>query len=105
MRKPVRLLGLAASLALAVVVAACGSTSGPAASCTKTWKVGLVTDVGKLSDKSFNYDSYQGVVKAQQDSSLCVQGKAIESSSEDDYPKNIGLFVDPKYDAIVTVGF
>jgi len=104
-KQPVRLLGLAVSLALAVVVAACGSTAGPAASCTKTWKVGLVTDVGKLSDKSFNYDSYQGVVKAQQDSSLCVQGKAIESSSEDDYPKNIGLFVDQKYDVIVTVGF
>jgi len=107
MRKPpVRLLSLGVSLALALFLAACGSTPGPAASsCTKTYKVGLVTDVGKLSDKSFNYDSYQGVVKAQQDSSLCVQGKAIESSSEDDYPKNIGLFVDQKYDVIVTVGF
>ncbi len=89
----------------ALVLAACGSTTSPASSCSKTWKVGLVTDVGKLSDKSFNYDSYQGVVKAQQDSSLCVQGKAIESSSEDDYPKNIGLFVQQNYDAIVTVGF
>src|SRR5437588_4953345 len=107
MTKPAaRLLSLGAILFLATVVAACGGTSGPAASsCSKTWKVGLVTDVGKLSDKSFNFDSYQGVVKAQQDSSLCVEGKAIESSSEDDYPKNIGLFVDQKYDVIVTVGF
>src|SRR5207302_6378899 len=107
MTKPAaRLLSLSAVLFLATAVAACGGTSGPAASsCSKTWKVGLVTDVGKLSDKSFNFDSYQGVVKAQQDSSLCVEGKAIESSSEDDYPKNIGLFVDQKYDVIVTVGF
>ena len=107
MTKPAaRLLSLGAILFLATVVAACGGTSGPAAcSRSKTWKVGLVTDVGKLSDKSFNFDSYQGVVKAQQDSSLCVQGRAIESSSEDDYPKNIGLFVDQKYDVIVTVGF
>lgn len=90
----------------ALVLAACGSTSSPAASsCSKTWKVGLVTDVGKLSDKSFNYDSYQGVVMAQQDSSLCVQGRAVESTSENDYPKNIGLFVQQNYDAIVTVGF
>ena len=82
----------------ALILTACGSTSSPAASnCSKTWKVGLVTDVGKLSDKSFNYDSYQGVVNAQHDSSLCVQGRAIESTSENDYPKN--------YDAIVTVGF
>jgi basic membrane protein A len=42
---------------------------------------------------------------AQQDSSLCVQGRAIESTSENDYPKNIGLFVQQNYDAIVTVGF
>jgi basic membrane protein A and related proteins len=103
----VRLLGLGSSLLLALFVAACGSTNTNTASsgCSKTWKVGLVTDVGKLSDKSFNYDSYQGVVKAQQDSSLCVQGRAIESSTESDYPKNIGLFVDQKYDVVVTVGF
>jgi len=102
---PVRFLSLGVILVLGLALTACGATSGPASSCSKTWKVGLVTDVGKLSDKSFNYDSYQGVVKAQQDSSLCVQGKAIESSSEDDYPKNIGLFVDQKYDVVVTVGF
>src|SRR5438132_598588 len=107
MTKPAaRLLSLGAILFLATVVAACGGTSGPAASsCSKTWKVGLVTDVGKLSDKSFNFDSYKGVQDAQADSSLCVQGKAIESSTEDDYPKNIGQFVDQKYDMIVTVGF
>ena len=104
-KPPVRFLGVGVILVLGLALTACGTTAGPASSCTKTWKVGLVTDVGKLSDKSFNYDSYQGVVKAQQDSSLCVQGKAIESSSEDDYPKNIGLFVDQKYDIIVTVGF
>ena len=102
---PVRFLSLGVILVLGLALTACGATSGPASSCSKTWKVGLVTDVGKLSDKSFNYDSYQGVVKAQQDSSLCVKGKAIESSSEDDYPKNIGLFVDQKYDVVVTVGF
>ena len=104
-KPPVRFLSLGVILVLGLAVTACGASPGPASSCSKTWKVGLVTDVGKLSDKSFNYDSYQGVVKAQQDSSLCVQGKAIESSTEDDYPKNIGLFVDQKYDVIVTVGF
>src|SRR6266571_7167693 len=99
-----------AVLAAAVMVAfACGSgggsSSGSSASCSKTWKVGLVTDVGKLTDKSFNFDSYKGVQDAQADASLCVQGRAIESSVESDYPKNIGQFVDQKYDMIVTVGF
>jgi basic membrane protein A len=95
-----------ALLAAAIFGFACGgSTPTTSSSCTKTWKVGLVTDVGKLSDKSFNYDSYKGVQNAQADASLCVQGRAIESSVESDYPKNIGQFVDQNYDMIVTVGF
>ena len=100
-----------AVLAAAVMVAfACGGGGGGGggggtASCSKTWKVGLVTDVGKLSDKSFNFDSYNGVTDAQADSTLCVKGRAIESSTEDDYPKNIQQFLDQKYDMIVTVGF
>lgn len=105
---PSRFVGLlGAAMLLAVpALAACGGTSGGTGStCTKTWKVGLVTDVGKLSDKSFNYDSWQGVVEAQNDKSLCVEGKYIESSVPDDYAKNINLFVQQKYDAIVTVGF
>src|SRR2546430_11339210 len=103
-----RLTGViaAATLAAAAVLAVgCGVTPTTGSSCSKTWKLGLVTDVGKLSDKSFNFDSYKGVQDAQADSSLCVQGRAIESSVESDYPKNIGQFVDQKYDMIVTVGF
>ena len=97
-------------LAASIMVVACGSGGGGTGgsggtSCSKTWKVGLVTDVGKLSDKSFNFDSYKGVQDAQADSSLCVQGKAIESSTPDDYSKNITQFVDGKYDMIIGVGF
>jgi basic membrane protein A len=96
---------MTALLAAAIFGFACGSTPTTSSSCSKVWKVGLVTDVGKLSDKSFNYDSYKGVQNAQADASLCVQGRAIESSVESDYPKNIGQFVDQNYDMIVTVGF
>src|SRR5438105_11910168 len=97
--------------AAAVIALACGgsgggtSGGGSGSSCSKTYKVDLVTDVGKLSDKSFNYDSWQGVLNAQKDTSLCVQARAIESSTQEDYPKNIAQFVDQKYDMIVTVGF
>jgi len=105
--KPIRSLAAMATIAAAALFSfACGGSPAPATStCAKTFKVGLVTDVGKLADKSFNFDSYNGVKDAQADASLCVQGKAIESSTEDDYPKNIGQFVDQKYDMIVTVGF
>ena len=100
------LSGLVAASITVLAVGACGGTANsPASSCSKTWKVGLVTDVGKLSDKSFNFDSYKGVQDAQADASLCVQGKAIESSTPDDYPKNIQQFIDQKYDMIIGVGF
>src|SRR2546430_1372154 len=104
----VRFRNMAAMVALvaaATFTMACGSTSTGGSGCTTTYKVGLVTDVGKLSDKSFNFDSYKGVQDAQADSSLCVQGRAIESSTEDDYPKNIQQFIDGKYDMIIGVGF
>jgi len=67
--------------------------------------VGLVTDVGKLTDKSFNANSWQGVLDAQADSSLCVSGKVIESNQKEDYQKNLRLFGDGGYDAVVAVGF
>jgi basic membrane protein A len=67
--------------------------------------VGLVTDVGKLSDRSFNANSWQGVVDAQNDASLCVSGKNIESNSSEDYQKNLRIFGDGGYDAVVAVGF
>ena len=99
-----------AVLAAAMTVAfACGSGgssgSGTSASCSKTWKVGLVTDVGKLSDKSFNANSWKGVQDAQADASLCVSGRYIESNSKEDYQKNLRLFGDGGYDAVVAVGF
>ncbi len=106
-RGPGALAGLAAAT---IIGTACGggaaTPTGLTAPCTKApFQVGLVTDVGKLSDKSFNFDSYNGVLDAQADSSLGVTGRAIESSVESDYPKNIQTFLDQKYCMIVTVGF
>lgn len=101
---------LAAAVAVFVAAVACGGgggTSGGAGGggCSKTYKVGLVTDVGKLSDKSFNATSWQGVLDAQSDKSLCVQGKAIESNQPTDYATNMQTFVDQGYDMVVAVGF
>jgi basic membrane protein A len=98
-------VAIAALAATALAGVSCGTTTGPSASCAKTYKVGLVTDVGKLSDKSFNFDSYNGVLDAAADPSLCVTGRAIESTVETDYAKNIQTFLDAGYDMIVTVGF
>ena len=97
---------LAALAATAIFGFACGGTTGGTGStCTKTYNVGLVTDVGKLSDKSFNANAWQGVQDAVADKSLCVAAKVIESNQPTDYQKNMQLFIDQKYDMVVTVGF
>jgi basic membrane protein A len=92
---------------LSMIVTACGGgTSGTAsADCSKpeVFCVGLVTDVGKIDDKSFNQSTWEGVKQAEKDLGAKVQ--YIETTDSKDYAKNIAQFADAKYDVIVTVGF
>jgi len=85
---------------LAVVASACGAGGSPA---PKALKIGLVTDVGGLNDKSFNEASWNGT----QDGATKVGGTAqnIVTKAPADYAANIQTFIDQKYDVIVTVGF
>ena len=81
------------------------ATTGGTADCSKpeVFCVGLVTDVGKIDDKSFNQSTWEGVQQAQKDLGAVVQ--YIETTDPKDYAKNISTFADEKYDVIVTVGF
>ena len=90
---------------LSVVLAACATGGGTTGGTTagKKLKVGLITDVGGVNDKSFNQSAWAGVQKAMKE--LCVDGKFIESKQPTDYEKNIDQFATEKYDAILTVGF
>lgn len=65
--------------------------------------VGVVTDVGKVDDKSFNQSAWEGAFKGAND----LKGRAdyVETADPKDYGNNIKNFVDKKYDIIVTVGF
>ena len=83
-----------------IVLTACGGAQ-PAA--TSAFKVGQVTDLGGIDDKSFNATSYKGVEDAV--SQLGVEGKYLESQQQSDYAKNIQQFLDEKTDLIITVGF
>src|SRR5438094_1346968 len=88
-------------------VAAGASDSGcpnqPAAAGAKKLRVGLVTDVGKVDDKSFNQSAWEGVQCAQKN--LAADVKFIETTDPKDYGKNIDQFAQDNYDVIVTVGF
>jgi basic membrane protein A len=88
------------------VFAACGSTSGGGGttSTAKTYKIGLVTDVGGLNDKGFNHLAFVGLQKAEKDFSN-VKGDVTESHTGDDYVPNLTHYASQGYDLVVAVGF
>jgi basic membrane protein A len=65
--------------------------------------IGLVTDVGKVDDKSFNQSAWEGAQQAAEESG----GSAdfIETAAATDYANNIGQFVEAGANVILTVGF
>ena len=97
---------MALLIVASMVLTACGGGAPSEADCTKpdVFCVGLVTDVGKINDKSFNQSAWEGVLKSQTDKVADVV-QFIETSDAKDYAKNISTFADAGYDAIVTVGF
>ncbi len=85
-------------LLASLVLSACAGTAG-----TTKKKIGLVTDVGGVNDKSFNQSAWTGVQKAAKE--FGFDAKFIESKQPTDYEKNIDQFATEKYDVIITVGF
>jgi len=67
------------------------------------FKVGLVTDVGEIDDKSFNQSAWEGVQRAEEE--LGAEVDYIETKDAKDYMENIEIFVNNDFDVIVTVGF
>jgi basic membrane protein A len=88
--------------------AAAGSTSTPAAAATTTAagpkiKVGLVTDIGGLNDRSFNALAYQGLQTAEK--TMGIDGRVLTSKSNADYVPNLSTLAQQKYDLVIGVGF
>jgi basic membrane protein A len=89
--------------AAASPVASPAASPAAAAPAGKRLRVGLVTDVGKVDDKSFNQSAWEGVQRAQRE--LGAEVKFLETTDPKDYGKNIDQFAQDGYDVIVTVGF
>ncbi len=95
----------AASSTAPIASSAAGSTaaSAPAAS-GETVKIGMVTDVGGVNDKSFNQTSWEGLqALAAEDPSFEVS--YLESKTDADYSANLEAFLDEDYDLIISVGY
>ncbi|MFZ5858317.1 MAG: BMP family lipoprotein [Chloroflexota bacterium] len=67
------------------------------------FKVGQVTDLGGIDDKSFNASAWKGAEDAIAD--MGVEAKYLESQQQSDYAKNIQQYLDEKTDLIITIGF
>lgn len=106
--KKSRFLGiLAIVLILSLALVGCGNQTTepeqPAGEPAKEFKVGLVTDVGGLNDKSFNYLANQGLEKAKADFGITTS--VVESKQMTDYEANLARFATEGYDLVIAVGF
>ena len=114
-RRTFRAIAIALTLAVgAFGVAACGSSdsggssSGSSSSAStapqgKKIKVGLVTDIGGLNDRSFNQLANQGLQNAVKQ--LGVDGRVLISKQNSDYIPNLTTLAQQKYDLIIGNGF
>lgn len=100
---------LAALLVVALAFTSCAKkeAAAPAAPAAPAFKVGLVTDLGGIDDKSFNQGTWEGIVRFGAENNL-VKGtdiKYLQSAAEADYVPNLSTFADEKLDLIVAPGF
>ncbi len=106
---------LAAALLAVALAAGCGgsssssSSSSPATSGSSSTqdnssiKIGLVTDIGGLNDRSFNHLAYLGLQKAA--SQLGVTTRVLQSQQNSDYIPNLQTLASQNYNLVIAVGF
>ncbi len=109
-----RLAAIIAALALvlgAAVFAGCGEDEQQPAGGSGAQqeqekpaiKVGIVTDIGGLNDRSFNQLANEGLERAK--SELGIEGRAVTSGSNADYVPNLSSLAQQDYDLVIGVGF
>jgi basic membrane protein A len=89
----------AAPIALAVALTGCAGSSISKASM----RLGMVTDIGGLGDKSFNDSAYAGLKEAK--ARLGAEIEVLESKSAADYQPNLTALADEDYAEIYAIGF
>jgi basic membrane protein A and related proteins len=96
--------------ALALGLAACGDDDdddggggGGGEAQGEAIKAGMVTDIGGLNDRSFNFLANKGMEQAQ--SKLGTDTRVLISDSNGDYVPNLTTLAQQQFDLIVPVGF
>lgn len=76
---------------------------GLGSALAQSLKVGLVTDIGGLNDRSYNQSGYEGLLQAEKE--LGIQGSVVQSKSQGDYVPNLSQFARSGYDLVIGLGF
>ena len=112
-----KILALVLALCMVFALFACGAKTeapaeapaaeapaaeAPAAEAPAKVRIGMVTDVGGVNDKSFNQTSWEGL---QALDPAVFEVNYLESKTDADYQTNIQTFIDEEYDLIICVGF
>ena len=95
---------IAIILVICMALALCACGNKPEAPAEAKIKIGMVTDVGGVNDKSFNQTSWEGL-QALQAEDPSFEVKYLESKTDADYQTNINTFIDEGTDLIICVGY
>lgn len=96
-----------AALSTAVIMSAsmlvgCGNNESKE-SADKTYKVGMVADIGGINDESFNQSAWEGLQQAEKD--FGIEIKVIESKQASEYLQNMESLLDEDVDMVIGVGY
>ncbi|MBV9439059.1 MAG: BMP family ABC transporter substrate-binding protein [Candidatus Eremiobacteraeota bacterium] len=86
-------------LSLCVALAGCAQRSASSGAV----RIGMVTDVGGLGDRSFNDSAYAGLQRAQRE--LHVDTVVLQSRSAADYQINMTVLANKEFDEVFAIGF
>jgi basic membrane protein A len=92
-----------AAVVIAAIAALAASGSSDAAPGQGSIRIGLVSDVGRFNDRSFNQSALEGLKRAQRQ--LGVRGRPVESRQTSDYVPNLASLARQGYNLSISVGF
>lgn len=95
-------------IAIGMILTACGTSGNNAGKGNKKdFKVGMVTDVGGVNDKSFNQSAWEGLQKFGKDFDLekNTNYKYLQSTKQADYQPNLNQLVHSDFDLVFGIGY
>lgn len=108
MKKKAGLL-LSLTLAASTMLGACGNANKEAGDTKKTsgFKVGMVTDVGGVDDKSFNQSAWEGLTEFGKKNSLKENEdyRYLQSTRDSEYEPNLTKFAEGNYNLTFGIGY